>query len=61
MKSNKPLHFPGLNGLRFIAAFALIYLLVIPITIMVAAFSYKYFEIPFLKMKKKFEVVSSSS
>lgn len=41
--------------------FAIIFLMVTCLTILIAGLSYKYFEMPFLRMKDKFSVVKSTN
>ena len=41
--------------------FAIIFIAVTGLTIMIAGLSYKYFEMPFLRMKDKFSVVKSTN
>lgn len=38
---------------------AAVYVIVLPVTISIAALSYKYFELPFLRLKAKFEFVKT--
>ena len=41
--------------------FAIIFISVTGLTILIAGLSYKYFEMPFLRMKDKFSVVKSTN